>query len=107
MEWGQRRPRRRAQEGHCDQPLRACSRLAASSCTAYGWSAGLPVPPTLRHVASENWKAPKYRPPPPTARGLPEDSQRASAAQTASTDLARLPPSVDGGGVGGTSAARE
>ena len=33
---------RRAQRGHWPQPERACSRRAASTCTAYGASAGLP-----------------------------------------------------------------
>ena len=33
------------------------------------------MPPTPFHVDWLNWKAPRYRPPPPMARGLPPDSQ--------------------------------
>ena len=48
---------------HWLQPLRCCSLIAISSCTAGGASSGRPVPPSDCHVASWNWYAP-----PPGAR---------------------------------------
>ena len=46
------------QTGQGDEPLREYSTAARRSCSASEAAAGLPVPPTLAHVACVNWYLP-------------------------------------------------